>query len=134
MKRDLLGQAYGAMRHDMRKTLLTMLGMAWGIATVVLLLAYGKASLAQSRISGRLRSYGYRHFSWAHVAAGRAEIKPESQIRFTHEDVELIRNVVPLVRHVSRAFANFKPRYRTATVHSAFQCSEWILQWKTSGP
>ena len=29
------------MRHDLRKTLLTMLGMAWGIATVVLLLAYG---------------------------------------------------------------------------------------------
>jgi putative ABC transport system permease protein len=42
MKRDLLQQAYGAMRHDMRKTLLTMLGMAWGIATVVLLLAYGQ--------------------------------------------------------------------------------------------
>ena len=41
MKRDLLRQAYGAMRHDLRKTLLTMLGMAWGIATVVLLLAYG---------------------------------------------------------------------------------------------
>ena len=41
MKRDLLQQAYGAMRHDLRKTMLTMLGMAWGIATVVLLLAYG---------------------------------------------------------------------------------------------
>ena len=39
--RDLLQQAYGAMRHDLRKTVLTMLGMAWGIATVVLLLAYG---------------------------------------------------------------------------------------------
>ncbi|HZP16536.1 MAG TPA: ABC transporter permease, partial [Terriglobales bacterium] len=42
MKRDILIQAYGAMRHDLRKTLLTMLGMAWGIATVVLLLAYGE--------------------------------------------------------------------------------------------
>ena len=42
MKRDLMQQAYGAMRHDLRKTVLTMLGMAWGIATVVLLLAYGE--------------------------------------------------------------------------------------------
>ena len=42
MKRDLLQQAYDAMRHDLRKTVLTMLGMAWGIATVVLLLAYGE--------------------------------------------------------------------------------------------
>ena len=29
------------MRHNRRRTMLTMLGMAWGIATVVLLLAYG---------------------------------------------------------------------------------------------
>ena len=42
MKRDLLEQAYAAMRHDMRKTVLTMFGMAWGIATIVLLLAYGE--------------------------------------------------------------------------------------------
>ena len=41
MIRDLLTQAYGAMRYNRRRTALTMLGMAWGIATVVLLLAYG---------------------------------------------------------------------------------------------
>src|SRR5579864_9138922 len=39
--RDLFHQAVSAMRHDLRRTLLTMAGMAWGIATVVLLLAYG---------------------------------------------------------------------------------------------
>ena len=41
MFRDLLQEAYGAMRHNRRRTALTMLGMAWGIATVVMLLAYG---------------------------------------------------------------------------------------------
>lgn len=39
--RDLLREAYSAMRHNLRRTTLTMLGMAWGIATVVMLLAYG---------------------------------------------------------------------------------------------
>ena len=39
--RDLLQEAYTAMRHNRRRTALTMLGMAWGIATVVMLLAYG---------------------------------------------------------------------------------------------
>src|SRR5215469_11909258 len=39
--RDLLQEAYAAMRHNRRRTALTMLGMAWGIATVVMLLAYG---------------------------------------------------------------------------------------------
>ena len=41
MLRDLLQEAYTAMRHNRRRTALTMLGMAWGIATVVMLLAYG---------------------------------------------------------------------------------------------
>ena len=41
MFRDLFHEAYGAMRHNRRRTALTMLGMAWGIATVVMLLAYG---------------------------------------------------------------------------------------------
>ena len=41
MFRDLLQEAYAAMRHNRRRTALTMLGMAWGIATVVMLLAYG---------------------------------------------------------------------------------------------
>ena len=41
MIRDLGVQAYHALRHNRRRSVLTMLGMAWGIATVVLLLAYG---------------------------------------------------------------------------------------------
>ena len=38
---DLVSQAYNALRHNRSRSVLTMLGMAWGIATVVLLLAYG---------------------------------------------------------------------------------------------
>ncbi len=41
MLNDIGKQAYGALRHNRRRSMLTMLGMAWGIATVVLLLAYG---------------------------------------------------------------------------------------------
>ena len=41
MTGELTKQAYNALRYNRRRTLLTMLGMAWGIATVVLLLAYG---------------------------------------------------------------------------------------------
>jgi len=38
---ELLKQAYEAMVHNGRRTTITIVGMAWGIATVVLLLAYG---------------------------------------------------------------------------------------------
>lgn len=41
MLRDLFSQAYEAMIYNRRRTMITMVGMAWGIATVVLLLAYG---------------------------------------------------------------------------------------------
>jgi putative ABC transport system permease protein len=102
MKRDLLQQAYGAMRHDMRKTILTMLGMAWGIATVVLLLAYGQGF--GNAIDNIFESYGDRAVG---IFAGRTSQqaggnKAGMPVRFTNKDVELLENAVPLVRHVSR--------------------------------
>ena len=102
MKRDLLQQAYGAMRYDMRKTLLTMLGMAWGIATVVLLLAYGQGF--GSAIENIFQSFGATAVG---VFPGRTSQeaggnKAGVQIRFTNDDAELLRNVVPLARHISR--------------------------------
>jgi putative ABC transport system permease protein len=102
MKRDLLHQAYGAMRHDMRKTLLTMLGMAWGIATVVLLLSYGQGF--GNAIENIFQSFGATAVG---VFPGRTSQqaggnKAGVQIRFTNDDAELLRNVVPLARHISR--------------------------------
>jgi putative ABC transport system permease protein len=112
MIRSLLREAYGAMRHDMRKTVLTMLGMAWGIATVVLLLAYGEGfgraiqNIFQSFGATAIGIYGGRT---SQQAGGN---KAGTQIRFTDADVELMRNVVPLVRHISRAM------HRDSTVQS----------------
>ncbi len=102
MHRDLLQQAYGAMRHDLRKTLLTMFGMAWGIATVVLLLAYGEG-FARA-INNIFESFGARSVG---VFPGRTSQqsggnKAGVPVKFTDTDVDLIRNVAPLVKHVSR--------------------------------
>src|SRR5215468_1049798 len=102
MKRDLLQQAYGAMRHDLRKTVLTMLGMAWGIATVVLLLAYGEGF--GRAIQNIFEAFGATAIG---IFPGRTSQqaggnKAGVQVRFTNDDIEMIRNVVPLVHHVSR--------------------------------
>src|SRR5947207_11871508 len=102
MKRDLMQQAYGAMRHDLRKTVLTMLGMAWGIATVVLLLAYGEG-FARA-IQNIFESFGATAVG---IFPGRTSQqaggnKAGVQIRFTNQDIELLRNVVPLVRQIAR--------------------------------
>ena len=102
MHSDLLKQAYAAMRHDMRKTLLTMLGMAWGIATVVLLLAYGNGF--GDAIQHIFESFGATAVG---VFPGRTSQqaggnKAGVPIRFTVDDIELLRNVAPLLRHISR--------------------------------
>lgn len=103
MHRDILQQAYGAMRHDLRKTLLTIFGMAWGIATVVLLLAYGEGF--GSAIDNIFKSFGARAYG---VFPGRTSQeaggnKAGVEIKFTNTDVELLRNVAPLIRQISRS-------------------------------
>jgi putative ABC transport system permease protein len=102
MHRDLLQQAVSAMRHDLRRTLLTMAGMAWGIATVVLLLAYGNGF--GRAIQNIFESFGATAVG---VFPGRTSQqaggnKAGVQIRFTNEDIELLRNNIPLARHVVR--------------------------------
>jgi len=102
MKKDLLQQAYAAMRHDMRRTVLTILGMAWGIATVVLLLAYGSGF--GNAIHAIFDSFGSKAVG---VFPGRTSQqdggnKAGVAVRFTKRDVELLRNVAPLIQHISR--------------------------------
>jgi len=100
--RDLLRQAVSAMRHDLRRTLLTMAGMAWGIATVVLLLAYG-FGFGQA-IQNIFESFGATAVG---VFPGRTSMQAGGNkagvlIRFTNDDVELLRNNVPLCRNLVR--------------------------------
>src|SRR5262249_49357329 len=94
--------AYGAMRHDLRKTLLTMLGMAWGIATVVLLLAYGEGfGRAVQNIWDAFgaTAVGIYPGRTSQQAGGN---KAGTQIRFPNDDMDGVGNVVRLARHTSR--------------------------------
>jgi putative ABC transport system permease protein len=117
MVHDLLGQAFQAMRHNRRRTALTMLGMAWGIATVVLLLAYG-AGFGRA-INNIFSNFGVHLMG---VFPGRTSLqaggsKAGTQIRFTLEDSEHLRNLVPLIRHISpeaRLEANVQHDNRSA--------------------
>src|SRR6202034_4740047 len=94
--RDLLRQAVSAMRHDARRTLLTMAGMAWGIATVVLLLAYGNGFA--HAIEAIFESFGATAVG---VFPGRTSQQAGGNkagvlVRFTSDDVELLLNNIPL--------------------------------------
>ena len=101
MVHDLVDQAWGAMRHNRRRTALTMLGMAWGIATVVLLLSYGAGfGKAISNIFSQMGMQMMGFFPGrTSLQAGGS--KAGVQVRFTLDDVQHIQDLVPLVRHIS---------------------------------
>ena len=101
MFHDLLQEAYGAMRHNRRRTTLTMLGMAWGIATVVMLLAYGDG-FGQA-ISNIFANFGTKLMI---LVPGRTSMQAGGQkagapIRFTLEDVDLLTTNIPQITHIT---------------------------------
>jgi putative ABC transport system permease protein len=104
MTRDLLQEAYGAMRHNRRRTALTMLGMAWGIATVVILLAFGSG--LERAINLMFSSFGTDMIM---VFPGRTSLqaggsKAGSEVRLKLADVDYIRNEVPMIKGVTPLF------------------------------
>ncbi len=101
MLRDLLQEAYNAMRHNRRRTALTMLGMAWGIATVVMLLAYGDG-FGQA-CANIFANFGTRLVI---VVPGQTSMqaggqKSGVQVRFTQEDVEALTTNLPQITQIT---------------------------------
>ena len=79
MIRELGTQAYSALRHNKRRSILTMLGMAWGIATVVLLLAYGAGFERGLWSAFRSSAPTWSSFSRTHLACRRAAPRREAR-------------------------------------------------------
>jgi putative ABC transport system permease protein len=101
MMRDLLQEAYTAMRHNRRRTALTMLGMAWGIATVVMLLAYGNG-FGQA-CANIFANFGNKLVI---VVPGQTSMQAGGQkagivVRFTQDDVETLRTNLPQITHIT---------------------------------
>src|SRR5215469_7041032 len=99
--RDLLQEAYTAMRHNRRRTALTMLGMAWGIATVVMLLAYGDG-FGQA-CANIFANFGTKLVI---VVPGRTSMQAGGQksgeaIKFTQDDIETLSTNLPQITHIT---------------------------------
>jgi putative ABC transport system permease protein len=119
MWRDIFGQAIEAMRHNGRRTVITIVGMAWGIATVVLLLAYG-AGFGQA-FENIFAQFGTNMIG---VFPGRTSeqaggSKAGVQVRLTQEDVERIKETVPGIQRVSPFVS------KTVPVHNELHSYSW---------
>ena len=101
MMKDILGQAWEAMLYNRRRTVITMIGMAWGIATVVLLLAYGAGfSHAVEAIFANWGTNSIMIFPGRTSQQAGGE-KAGTLVRLTLDDVDRIGNSVPGVLQIS---------------------------------
>jgi putative ABC transport system permease protein len=121
MLRDIFGQAWEAMLYNRRRTTITMVGMAWGIATVVLLLAYG-AGFTHA-IQAIFAQWGTNVIG---VFPGRTSeqaggAKSGALVRFTQDDVDRIIAAVPGIYHISPA------AYKDVIVQNDLHSYTWTV-------
>jgi putative ABC transport system permease protein len=121
MLKDILGQAWEAMLYNRRRTAITMIGMAWGIATVVLLLAYGDGfGRAIQRIFAEwgTNTIGVFPGRTSEQAGGdKAGVK----VRLTLDDLDRINSAVPGITHISPT------AYKDTTVQNDLHTYTWTV-------
>src|SRR5512146_809381 len=133
---ELGRQAYGALTHNRRRTILTMLGMAWGIATVVLLLAYGTGF--STAIVSIFKSYA--SMQSVGIVGGRTSMqaggnKAGADIRLTGDDVERVLANVPQIRRITpdsfyNAPVSYEGRSYTWNIDAAYPVIDEIQNLK----
>jgi putative ABC transport system permease protein len=119
---DILAQAWEAMLYNRRRTMITMIGMAWGIATVVLLLAYG-AGFSRA-VTNLFAQWGVNHME---VYGGRTSEqagadKAGVKVRLTMDDLDIISNSVPGVTSITPIM------FQDATVQNDLHTYTWSVK------
>jgi putative ABC transport system permease protein len=99
--KEVLFQSWESLQRNRLRSVLTMLGITWGLATVVLLLGYGQGVgesvyAAFTGIGNNVIIFWQGQTSMQ--AGGQRAGKP---VRFKYEDLQAIRDEVPLVKAVS---------------------------------
>ncbi len=121
MLKDILAQAWEAMLFNRRRTAITTIGMAWGIATVVLLLAYGNGfSHAIETIFAQwgTNTIGFFPGKTSQQTGGdKAGVK----VRLTLDDVDRVSAVLPEITHISPA------EYDSVTVQNDLHTYTWTV-------
>ena len=121
MLKDILGQAWEAMLYNRRRTAITMIGMAWGIATVVLLLAYGNGfSNAIETIFAQwgTNTIGFFPGRTSQQAGGE---KAGVKVRLTLDDVDRMVAALPEITHISPM------EYQDVTVQNDLHTYTWTV-------
>src|ERR1041385_3086421 len=99
--KELILQSWDALSRNRLRSILTMMGIVWGLTTVALLLGYGPR-VSQGVLSAFLGIGNNVIMVWQ----GQTSLQAGGQragkrIHFKYEDLQAIRDEAPLVRLVS---------------------------------
>ncbi|HZE26258.1 MAG TPA: ABC transporter permease [Terriglobales bacterium] len=99
--KELISQGWQALMRNRMRSALTMLGIVWGLASVVILLAYGQG-LGGSVLHAFLNMGNSVIVLWPGQTSMQAGgQRAGKKVNYEYEDVEAVRDEVPLVRAVS---------------------------------
>jgi len=99
--KELIAQSWQALMRNRLRSVLTMLGIVWGLVSVVILLAYG-----QGLGGSVLHAFLTMGDNVIVIFPGQTSMQAGGEragkkVRFEYEDVQAIREEVPIVRAVS---------------------------------
>ena len=103
---EIILEAWIALKRNLTRTFLTMLGIVWGIATVTLLIAYGSSFRS-------ILVHGFDAFGKSVVICWPQQTSEQpggqragKKVVIEQADVDMVKATAPLVRHVCRETVN----------------------------
>src|SRR5579863_4794751 len=100
MLTEIILEAWIALKRNVTRSLLTMLGIVWGIATVTLLIAYGSSFRA-------VLVHGFDAFGKSVVICWPQQTSEQpggqragKKVLLEQADLEMVKETAPLVKHV----------------------------------
>src|SRR5437660_10822848 len=102
MLTEIIREAWIALKRNYTRSLLTMLGIVWGIATVTLLIAYG-SSFRHILVSG-FDAFGKSVvICWPQQTSEQpGGQRAGKKVLIEQADIDMVKATAPLVRHVCR--------------------------------
>jgi putative ABC transport system permease protein len=99
--KELIQQSWDALARNRLRSILTMMGIIWGLTTVVLLLGYGQ-SLSESVLNAFIGIGNNVIMIWEGQTSMQAGgQRAGKRIQFKYDDIQAIRDEAPLVKLVS---------------------------------
>ncbi|MFZ0438441.1 MAG: ABC transporter permease [Candidatus Sulfotelmatobacter sp.] len=103
---EIILEAWTALKRNLTRSFLTMLGIVWGIATVTLLIAYGSSFRS-------ILVHGFDAFGKSVVICWPEQTSEQpggqragKKVLIEQADVDMVKATAPLVRHVCRETVN----------------------------